>query len=225
MGAGHHLRFDHVSVLAEGAAVLDDVDLELGLDGVVAVVGPSGAGKTTLLRLCNRLEVPTAGRVLLDGRDLAGIDPVALRRRVGMIFQQPAVFAGTVEDNLAAAGPSALGCAEALARVGLPADLLARRADDLSGGEAQRVCLARALRTEPEVLLMDEPTAALDPRSREVVEDLALDLARGGTPSLWVTHDLDQARRLARHVVVLVEGRVVTGPVRDRFLRGEEPHA
>jgi putative ABC transport system ATP-binding protein len=177
---------------------------------VTCLVGPSGAGKSTLLRLCNRLEVPTTGTVALRGEDVAGLDPLALRRRVGMVFQRPTPFAGTVFENLqvARAGLTEAEAGTLLDRVGLDRVLLSRPAHELSGGESQRACLARTLATEPGVLLMDEPTSALDGAARTVLEDLTRGLVADGVSVLWVTHDLAQMRRLADDVVVLLDGRV-----------------
>lgn len=209
------VRFDHVDVDVPGpdgpVRVLTDVDVLIPLTGITAVVGPSGAGKSSLLRLCNRLDVPTRGRVLLDGTDLADLDPLALRRRVGMVFQRPVVFAGSVADNLAVADPHITpdGVAAALGRCGLDPGLAERAADDLSGGEAQRMCLARTLLTDPEVLLADEPTSSLDADARDLIEQLVADLARhDGIAVLWVTHDPDQAARLAQRTLAVADGRV-----------------
>ncbi len=203
-------RFDDVSVERAGRRLLDSLSVSISSGGVTGVVGPSGSGKTTLLRLCNRLEVPTDGRVLLEGVDLAVLDPLLLRRRVGMVFQRPALFPGTVADNLAVAEPG-LGeamMAELMERVGLDPKLLSRTADDLSGGEAQRACLARTLVTGPEVLLMDEPTASVDPSATGGLEQLARSLASHDHSVIWVTHDLAQLRRLAERVLVLIGGRL-----------------
>ncbi len=174
------------------------------------VAGPSGAGKSTLLRLCNRLEVPTSGRICFRGDDVAGLDPRHLRRRVGMVFQRPTPFAGTVRDNLQVAEPEVTdsAAADVLVRAELEPSFLDRPAHELSGGEAQRLCLARTLVTGPEVLLMDEPTSALDPQATGALERLGRRLADTGVPVLWVTHDLAQMRRLADRVVVLVGGRI-----------------
>jgi len=192
------------------APVLQSVSVELPCRGVTAVAGPSGAGKSSLLRLLNRLDDPVAGTVLWDGADLRSWDPVELRRRVGMVFQRPPVFAGTVLDNLRVASPGLApeAAAAALDRVGLDPGLADRTAVDLSGGEAQRMCFARAMLTEPAVLLADEPTSSLDGASRRTLESLAAALAAGGMPMLWVSHDVEQLRRLADHVVVLVGGGV-----------------
>ncbi len=174
------------------------------------VVGPSGSGKSTLLRLCNRLEAPTSGTVRFHGDDVAALEPLRLRRRVGMVFQQPATFGGTVRDNLRVADHrlSEADALHALGRADLDGGFLDRPASELSGGEAQRVCLARTLVTEPEVLLMDEPTSSVDARSRRALEDMTAGLARDGVRIVWVTHDLAQARRLAEYLLVLSEGRV-----------------
>lgn len=174
------------------------------------VAGPSGSGKSTLLRLCNRLAVPESGRVRFRGDDVAALDPLAHRRRVGMVFQRATPFPGSVRDNLRVAAPEAAEevMARALERAELPHGFLDRRADELSGGEAQRACLARTLVTGPQVLLMDEPTAALDEAPRLGLERLARDLAGDGVPVLWVTHDRDQAARLADRVLRLPEGRL-----------------
>lgn len=215
------IRFEDVVLTAgDGTVVLGGIDLELPLRGVTALVGPSGSGKSTLLRMCNRLEVPSRGRVLLDGVDLADLDPLRLRRRVGMVFQRPTLFAGTVRDNCRVADPSAddVRCVEVLARCGLDPGLLDRDAGDLSGGEAQRVCIARTLLTDPEVLLADEITSALDPESRRVMERLVRGLADGPMAVLWVTHDLDQARVMADRIVVLDAGRVAGDEATRRFL-------
>jgi putative ABC transport system ATP-binding protein len=218
-------ELDGVSLALGDATVLDGIDLTVPDDGITVVVGPSGAGKSMLLRLLNRLEVPTAGTVRYRGRSLDDLDPLALRRRVGMVFQRPAPFPGTVRDNLAVADPDPAGGEDdyvaALRDAGLDAGFLDRSADELSGGEAQRMCLARTLVTRPDALLMDEPTAALDPDARQRLERTARGLADGGRPLVWVTHDLDQCRRLADRTVVLVGGRLAGEQARERFLAGE----
>ena len=186
--------------------------------GVTVIVGPSGSGKSTLLRCCNRLEVPTSGRVALRGDDVALLDPLQLRRRVGLVFQRPTPFPGSVFENLQVAEPDLdqSKASRALDAVGLDRSLLPRTATELSGGESQRLCLARTLITEPEVVLLDEVTASVDPAARLALEGLARDLVSNGTRVLWVTHDLEQMRRLAAYVLVLIAGRVAfQGPLRD----------
>ena len=221
-GPGALFAFESVGVDASHGPVLRGVDLLVPGEGVTVVLGPSGSGKSTLLRLCNRLEVPTSGRVLFRGDDLAGLEPLGHRRRVGMVFQQPTPFGGTVRDNLRVASPEAgdEAMAEALGRARLPAGFLDRNASELSGGESQRACLARTLLTRPEVLLMDEPTSALDEDARRGLERLARDLCEAGVPVVWVTHDLDQAARVADAVVEMVEGRVTSARAAGGHGRG-----
>ena len=192
------------------APILRRVSVEIPCSGITALAGPSGSGKSTLLRLLNRLDDPVSGGLTWGGRQLGDWDPTDLRRRVAMVFQRPPVFPGTVLDNLKVASPQleSAGGVEALDRVGLGAELVDRQADLLSGGEAQRMCFARALLTEPAVVLADEPTASLDGAARRTIEDLGRSIADSGVPFVWVTHDVDQLRRLADHVIVLVDGRV-----------------
>ncbi len=217
--------FDEVVVERGGRRVLA-IDRQAILHvGVTAIVGPSGSGKSTLLRLCNRLEAPTTGTVRYLGTDLAAVDPLALRRRVAMVFQQPVALEGTVADNLRQAdrfldGP---GVAAALDRVGLPGDLGDRPADDLSGGERQRLGLARSLLTDPDVVLLDEVTSSLDPTNAARIEALVAQLVDEGLHAVWVTHDLDQLRRVADRVLVVIDGAVAAhGPV-DAVLASPEP--
>lgn len=217
--------FEDVSVVVatasgEATAILDHVDLVLPGRGLTVIAGPSGSGKSTLLRLCNRLEVPTGGRILLEGLPIAEMDPLVLRRRAGMVFQRPVVFAGTVRDNLrvARADLPDRDAEDALARVGLGAAFLDRQADDLSGGEAQRMCIARTLLTDPEILLLDEATSALDVDARLVIEQLITRLVAEGLTVVWVTHDLEQAERLADRTVVVLAGRIVPDREAARLL-------
>ena len=197
---------------------LSDVSFAIAQARATVVVGPSGSGKSTLLRLLNRMEEPSSGRVLLHGKPLPEYDVLALRRRVGLLMQRPTAFPGTVLDNLRAGAP-ALSEPEALAllaRVGLAETFLHRDTDDLSGGEAQRVCLARALAVGPEVLLLDEATSALDPFAAQVVEGVVRALVSEGLAVVMVSHDLAQARRIADDLVVVIEGRVVaSGPAAE----------
>jgi putative ABC transport system ATP-binding protein len=174
---------------------------------LTVMVGPSGAGKTTLLRLLNRLDDPDAGAVLLGGRDVRDFDVLALRRRVQVVGQVPVTFPGTVGANVAAGTGGAPdgtddGVGALLARVGLDPALAGREADRLSVGEAQRLCLARALALDPEVLALDEPTSALDPASKAGIEALIGGLADSGLTVVMVTHDPAQTA-LADHVVAV----------------------
>ena len=206
--------------------MLDAVSLKLPSGCFTALIGPSGAGKTTLLRLLNRLDEPTTGNVELFGQAITSYPVRSLRRRVGFVFQTPVMFTGKVAENLHAADvfrgsqpqPSATTTSERMAAMlalaGLDASYAERNASDLSGGEKQRVALARALMTEPEVLLLDEPTAALDP---EVADRLMQTLKHlnqtTGLTIVMVTHRLREARSAATYAVMLEGGRVVeAGP-------------
>ena len=207
-------EFTAVSVLRAGRRVLDEITAWIPAAGITVVSGPSGAGKTTLLRLCNRLEIPDAGMVCYRGQRLDELDPLALRRRVGMVFQRATPFPGTVADNLAVARPDAAAgeLGTALRRVALDPVLLGQEARTLSGGELQRMCLARTLVTGPETLLLDEPTSALDERPKLVFESAARDLAAQGITIIWVTHDAAQARRIADQIYQLREGHLTGVP-------------
>jgi putative ABC transport system ATP-binding protein len=210
--------FRNVSVTGSSGVILEHVDLEVPDGALTVLAGPSGSGKSTLLRLCNRLEAPSSGVVEFRGEDISAIDPLALRRRVGMVFQQPVLFGGTVRDNMAVADPAAgdEAYAMALQRAALTPDFLDRQADELSGGEAQRVCLARALVAGPEVLLMDEPTSALDDEAARLLESLGRDLVASGVPVIWVSHDRAQLARIADWVVAVDRGTVVSsGPAAE----------
>ena len=202
--------FESVTVAGDGRPRLDGVSATLPSGGITAISGPSGAGKSTLLRLGNRLLAPDAGRVRYRGEDLEQADVLALRRRVGMVFQRPVLFAGTVRDNLRVAAPRAPDAAlrALLERCELPGAVLDRTADTLSGGEAQRACLARALATGPEALLMDEPTSSLDAAAARALERLVRGVADAGRPVVLVTHDDAQRARLADHAIGLRAGRV-----------------
>jgi len=205
--------------LRAGRRVLEEITATIPAAGITVVAGPSGAGKTTLLRLCNRLEIPDEGTVSYRGRPMDELDPLTLRRRVGMVFQRPTPFPGSVADNLAVAHPEATTgeLSTALTRVALDSGLLGQDARSLSGGELQRMCLARTLVTRPETLLLDEPTSALDARPKQVFENTARDLAGQGITIIWVTHDDAQAARVADRIYQLREGHLAraaegTGP-------------
>jgi putative ABC transport system ATP-binding protein len=191
--------------------------------GVTALVGPSGSGKSTLLRCCNRLEAPVEGTVRFRGTDVATVDPLALRRQVGMVFQRPTPFPGSCVENLRVADASLDDHAAGtlLERVGLAPSFLEREATQLSGGEAQRLCLARSLAAGPDVLLMDEVTSSLDPDARVALERLARDLVHDAVTMVWVTHDIAQVRRIADAVVVVVDGRIASPAEADAFMTAD----
>ncbi len=227
-------------VKSYGAREVLSVDaLEILRGEIFCLLGPNGAGKSTLLRLLNFLEATTSGEILFDGWRMNGSMPVALRRRVTTVFQRPILLSGTVQQNVAyglwVRGEKDIKerVRRALERVGL-SHLERARARTLSGGEAQRVALARALVIEPEVLLLDEPTANLDPYNGQLIERIIADVNREqGTTVVVVTHNVFQAKRLAHRVGLLLGGKLIevapTGPFFDApqdartaaFVRGE----
>lgn len=219
--------FDFVDVVVryDSTVVLNGVTTSIPDGGqITCLLGPSGSGKSTLLRLCNRLEAVTSGSVRFRGQDVSDVDVLRHRRRVGMVFQRPTLFAGTVRENLLVADPDATDdeMRIALERAQLPIALLDRDGDALSGGEAQRACLARTLITGPEVLLMDEPTSSLDPPATAELEKLGRSLADDDIPVVWVTHDVSQAGRIADEQIVIAEGRLATEHEIDHFMAGED---
>jgi ABC-type methionine transport system ATPase subunit len=191
---------------------------------ITAVVGPSGAGKSTLLRTINRLIEPTSGEVYLDGESTSGMNTLELRRRVGMVFQLPALFGATVEEaalyGARLAGRSA-DAGRLLEMAGLDASYKDKAPQILSVGEQQRVSIARALALEPEALLVDEPTSALDEAARRRIEDLIQELnASLGLTIVLVSHTLDQVERVADRVLLLVAGRSEGEWSKEEFFSG-----
>lgn len=189
----------------DGRAVLRGAAIDVPRGRVTALLAPSGAGKSTLLRCLNRLLEPDRGTVLLDGVDIRDLEPCALRRRVGLVAQEPVMLPGDVAANVGYALDAlpAERLESALAAAGLDASFAARRAESLSGGERARVAIARAIAREPEVLLLDEPTAALDADAADVVAETLLRLARDGLGICLATHDVALAERIADRSVHL----------------------
>ncbi|MEI4234201.1 ATP-binding cassette domain-containing protein [Roseovarius sp. D22-M7] len=189
-----------------GVRVLDGLSLDLGPEGCTMIMGPNGAGKSLLLKLLHGLERPSAGRI-----DWGGQTPDAAMRRQALVFQKPVLLRRSVAANLdfvlKVRGKDRKRCRALLDHVGLghKADQPARL---LSGGEAQRLALARALATDPEVLFLDEPTASLDPASVLAIEAIVAGARDSGVRIVFVTHDAGQARRMADDVVFLHRGRV-----------------
>jgi putative ABC transport system ATP-binding protein len=223
-----YVRSDNRTVLFEledvtysrgGNVVLRDVRARLPV-GASSVLGPSGSGKSTLLRLLNRLADPDSGRLIYEGRDVREYDPLALRREVSLVPQLPALIEGTVHDNVAY-GPRLAGrsfnARNCLELAGLDPAFEDRDAAKLSVGEQQRVMLARALALEPRVLLLVEPTSALDQAAREAVEGTLRRMrARTAISLVVVTHDIAQARRLSDYVVRIESGKVIAqGPAAE----------
>jgi phosphate transport system ATP-binding protein len=244
-------------ILSPGQVVLETRNLVAGFDGrpvvhgislaipagrITAIMGPSGCGKTTFMRCINRMHelAPNAevsGEVLLDGEDVYGLDPILLRRRIGMVFQRPNPFPTmSIYDNVVA-GYRLNGVRiaradldriveETLRRVTLwdeVKDSLHRRGTFLSGGQQQRLCIARALAMKPEIMLLDEPTSALDPRATAAIEELIVSL-KGVVTIVQVTHNIPQAARISDVTAFIHLGELVEfGPTKRLFTVPQDP--
>jgi putative ABC transport system ATP-binding protein len=229
-GAGQHitapqrhnaltLEARNLSRVTGNKSLVSNISIQVQPGEVVAVIGPSGAGKSSFLRLLNRLDEPTSGTVLLNGENYRDIAPPDLRRRVGMVMQTAYLFPGTVAANIAfgprqhSARIASGQIAALLDRVGLPG-YEDRDVNTLSGGEAQRVSVARTLANSPEALLLDEPTSSLDEAAARGVEELVLGIIEErGLTCVIVTHNRSQATRMAGRTMVLEAGRLIAvGP-------------
>jgi osmoprotectant transport system ATP-binding protein len=208
---------------------VDGVTLEVRAGETCVLLGPSGCGKTTTLRMINRLVAPTSGKIFIADRDTDTVDPVALRRGIGYVIQQIGLFPNmTVAENIGVV-PRLLGWSpprrrrraeELLALLALPPTAFADRyPNELSGGQAQRIGVARALAVDPPVLLMDEPFAALDPVNREAIQDEFLRMQEKlGKTILFVSHDIDEAVKMASRIAIFHSGRLVQYAAPDEML-------
>jgi tungstate transport system ATP-binding protein len=202
------IRFEGAAYRVGTTQILHSLDLELRPGAPTVVVGPNGAGKSTVIRMAMGLVAPTAGRLTFAGSDSPP------RGSRALVFQKPVMLRRTVAENIAFALAAADRPADRatirrlLARVGID-QLTERSARRLSGGEQQRLALARALARDPQVLFLDEPTASLDPAATKHVEDIVAEVAASGVKIVMSTHDLGQARRLAGEIVFLVGGNLI----------------
>ncbi|MDY6845514.1 MAG: phosphate ABC transporter ATP-binding protein [Chloroflexota bacterium] len=216
------LRVEGLGYQVDGQVLLSDINFEITAGERIAIFGPSGAGKSTLIRLMNRLDEPSSGTVYLEGQDYRQISPRKLRRRLGMVMQQPNLFPGSVAENIRF-GPTAQGERlddERLRELLLGVDLEGfadRDVSKLSGGEAQRVNLARTLANKPEVLLLDEPTSSLDQAAKQEVEETILSVLESGEVTcILVSHDRTQVMRMTDRVLSLKDGRLIAdGPAEE----------
>jgi tungstate transport system ATP-binding protein len=222
-------RLDSIQQRYAGRSVLDIERLEIRRGETLAVIGPSGSGKSTLLRLLQFLERPSAGRLWFDGRAIDTEPPVEVRRRVTTVFQRPLVLNRSVRANLTfglrvrGAGKRPAEIDHLLDALGL-AHLSHASARTLSGGEIQRVAFGRALAFDPDVLLLDEPTANLDPRNVRLVEDLVRERQAQGVTVVLATHQIFQARRLAHRAALLLDGEIIeTAPIPQLLDHPKDP--
>ena len=223
---GPTLAFELASRRYAGVSAVDTVSVEIDGGTFVALVGTSGSGKSTLLRMANRLERPDDGRVLIDGEDVTGLDPVRLRRSIGYVFQNIGLFPHmNVAENIGIVprldGRPVPDIAAALTRVGLPTTYATRLPATLSGGEQQRVGIARALAGEGRLLLMDEPFGALDPLTRDQLGKTTRQLHDSlCLTTILVTHDMAEALLLADRILVMERGRIVADASPREMLNG-----
>jgi osmoprotectant transport system ATP-binding protein len=200
----------------DGTTAVDSLDLEVPEGDLTVLVGPSGCGKTTTLRMINRLIEATSGRIVVDGQDVAQVDPPELRRRIGYVIQQTGLFPHrTIGENIATV-PELVGwdkrrikgrVGELLELVGLPAEVRDRYPHQLSGGQRQRVGVARALAVDPPIMLMDEPFGAVDPIVRSRLQDEFLRLQQEVRKTIvFVTHDIDEAIKMGDRIAILRQG-------------------
>ncbi len=225
------IELQNIGKIKNGNAILKDINLTFTSGKRYILLGPSGTGKTTLLRLINRMDEPSSGHILYDAENIKNIPVLDLRRRVGMVFQIPVIFDGTVKDNLTVAYRLKIildpldekELQKNLKLAGLQGDLLNRRASELSVGEKQRLNVARALVNKPEVLLLDEPTSALDPSTaikllksiKELNELLGLTI-------IMVTHHLEYARLFGGRVISMINGIVTMEQDAEDFFSNQQ---
>ncbi|MEN2768945.1 phosphate ABC transporter ATP-binding protein [Ornithinibacillus xuwenensis] len=215
------VEFMNVNYSADGLHILKDISGSFPEGKITTLVGPSGAGKSTLFRLCNGLSSPSSGELQLKGKSIHEYDPISLRKNVGVALQSATMIKGTVLDNLELpltlqGQKIALTKAEELLQdVGLDESFLYRNAQDLSGGQRQKLSIARTLVNKPKILLLDEVTSSLDRVSQHDIEELIVKINKKyATTIIWITHNLDQALKIGHYTWVMMEGEVIeTGEV------------
>ncbi|MFC3885687.1 ABC transporter ATP-binding protein [Bacillus songklensis] len=225
------ITFKHVGKkYPDGFVALKDIDFHIEEGELVALIGPSGCGKTTTMRMINRLIEPTSGQILINGEDISKKDPVELRRNIGYVIQQIGLLPHmTIEDNITLV-PRLKGWEkeryekkvdELLNLVGLdPEEYKSRFPAELSGGQQQRVGVIRALAAEPPIILMDEPFSALDPISREQLQDELVQLQENIKKTIvFVTHDMDEAIKIADRIAIMKGGEIIQFDTPEKILR------
>ncbi|TFE01647.1 phosphate ABC transporter ATP-binding protein [Jeotgalibacillus salarius] len=210
------IQFSHVDYQSDGTEILHNITGWFPKKRITTLVGPSGAGKTTLFRLCNGLISPDSGEIYIDDKKISSYEPVELRRKVGIALQSAKMVPGTVRKNLALSfelqgKEMPIDTAEEMIRlVGLDESFLDRNAKDLSGGQRQKVSIARTLVMKPEILLLDEITSSLDRVSQQEIEELIVKINETyGTTIMWITHNLRQALSIGEYTWVMMDGELV----------------
>ncbi len=210
------IKFENVCYEKDELSILNNINGVFSKGKITTLVGPSGAGKTTLLKLCNGLYSATSGEIYIQDNPIHSYEPTTLRRKVGIVLQSAPIIRGTVYKNLAL--PFTLQdkklpeneAIKFLNDVGLDESFLHRQAEDLSGGQRQKVSIARTLINQPEVLLLDEITSALDPTSVNEIEQLILKInQKYDVTIIWITHNIEQAKRVGDYTWVMMEGQLI----------------
>lgn len=222
-------KLENVNFQIGEKRILENVTTSIDLKEITGIIGPSGSGKSTFLRLLNKLISPTEGTIIYNGTNMNSLPSQQIRKDIGMVQQQPFLFKGTVKTNLLY-GPKIWNIAytdddliELLQKVALEPDYLAREIDGLSGGEQQRVSLARSLANKPEVLLLDEPTSSLDIISEETIEQTLLNLKEEGMKIIIVTHSLEQTERVTDCLIFLKNGKLIEKSETSMFFSQYNP--
>lgn len=224
------IEFQHVSKIYKGGKIaVDDVNISFDKGEFICFIGTSGSGKTTTMRMLNRMTDPTKGKVLIDGEDIQKTNPVELRRKIGYVIQNIGLMPHmTIRENitlvqklLKVSQQERDKTAEKMIDlVELPREMLDRYPDELSGGQQQRIGVVRALAANQDIILMDEPFGALDPITRDALQDLVKDLQeRLGKTIVFVTHDMDEALKLANRIAIMSEGKVIQFDTPENILR------
>ena len=208
------LELSNISYIVKDKSIIRDVSLSVNHGDYITIVGPSGSGKSTLLKLCSDLISPTSGIITYKGRDLATIDPESYRKEVSYCFQRPYLFAKTVRPNILfpydirGLQPDMNRIEYLFDLLHMPLNYMERRNDELSGGEMQRICLIRSLIFEPNVLLLDEVTSALDATNISIVENVIDELHKKGITIISITHNEEQSLRAANRRITIVDGQL-----------------
>lgn len=208
------VEFQNVSYINDDKEILNNISLTIDQGDFISIVGPSGSGKSTLLKLCSHLISPTQGAISFKGKDFNDYDPLALRKSISYCFQTPYLFGDTVMENIhfpfsiRNIKPDSSKVRELFSLFQMEEDYLNRNVKTLSGGEKQRIALIRSLLFKPEILLLDEITSALDVDNTILVENMITLLNKEGITVLWITHNIDQSRKIANKVLSIEAGKI-----------------